>query len=54
MCTSEDQPVGKTSARGSGGNVQSKDITVPETEGNDRHNESEQAPNLEAADQSSY
>jgi hypothetical protein len=54
MSISENQPADKKTARGSGGNLQSKDITAPDTKGNDRRNESEQAPALEAAaDQSS-
>lgn len=49
MSISEEQPRGKTTAKGAGGNLQSKDFTEPDTEGNDRRNEPQQAPPLEAA-----
>ena len=53
MSILEDQPEGKTS-RGAGGNLQSKNITEPDTEGNDERNEPQQPPAPEAAaDQSS-
>jgi hypothetical protein len=53
MSILEDQPDGKT-PRGSGGNLQSKDITEPDMEANDSRNEPQQPPALDAAaDQSS-
>ena len=52
MSISEDQPAGKPNTRGSGGTLQSKHVTT-DTEGNDKRDESEQAPALEAANESS-
>ena len=53
MSILEDQPDGKNS-RNAGGTLQGKNITEPDTEGNDKGNEPQQPPALEAAaDQSS-
>jgi hypothetical protein len=51
MSTSEDQPAGKPTPKNAGGSLQSKDVGT-DTEGKDKRNESQQAPAMEAADQS--